>query len=70
LADQTERVVGSELVDVRHQVCPSVTVALSSALLVPRDRAEQIKARLIRQEQDVRILVNGPWPAYTFASVV
>jgi gas vesicle protein GvpL/GvpF len=70
LADQTERLVGSELVEVRHQVCPSVTVALSSALLVPRDNAEKIKARLAREEQDVRILVNGPWPPYTFANVV
>jgi hypothetical protein len=70
LAEQTERLVGNDLVEVRHQLCPSATVALSSALLVPRGTAEMVKARLIRAEQDVRILVNGPWPAYTFATVV
>ena len=67
--EQTERLVGSDLVDVR-KFCPSVIVALSSALLVPRASADRIKARLSRDEQDVRILVNGPWPPYTFATVV
>jgi len=70
LADQTERLVGDDLVDVRHQVCPSATVALSSAVLVPRASAEDIKALLFREELDVRILINGPWPPYTFAAVV
>jgi len=70
LADQIERVVGEDLVDVQHQVCPSVTVGLSSALLVPRQHATRIAARLARTEHDVRILVNGPWPPYTFANVV
>jgi hypothetical protein len=70
LLEQIGRLVGTELIDVRHQLCPSATVALSSALLVPRARAEIIKTRLIRPEQDVRILVNGPWPPYTFATVV
>jgi hypothetical protein len=70
LLEQTGRLVGTELIDVRHQLCPSATVALSSALLVPRAHAEIIKTRLIRAEQDVRILVNGPWPPYTFATVV
>ena len=45
-------------------------VALSSAVLVARASAEDVKNRLIRAEQDVRILVNGPWPPYTFATVV
>jgi hypothetical protein len=70
LADETERLVGDDLVDVRHQVCPSATVALSSALLVPRASAENIKICLTRVEHDVRILINGPWPPYTFADVV
>jgi len=70
LADETERLVGDDLVDVRHQVCPSATVALSSAVLVPRERAENVKVRLARKEPDVRILINGPWPPYTFADVV
>ncbi len=69
LADETERLVGDDLVDVRHQVCPSATVALSSALLVPRASAESVTKRITRAEQDVRILINGPWPPYTFADV-
>ena len=70
LADELERLVANDLVEVRHQICPSATVALSSAVLVPRTRAEKIRAQLIRAEQDVRILVNGPWPPYTFGNVV
>jgi hypothetical protein len=70
LADQTERLIGADLVEVRHQVCPSATVALSSAVLVPRTSAENVKVRLARGERDVRILINGPWPPYTFADVV
>jgi hypothetical protein len=70
LADDTERLIGSDLVEIQHQVCPSATVALSSAVLVPRASAEKVKARLLRAEHDVRILINGPWPPYTFANVV
>jgi hypothetical protein len=70
LADQIERLVGNDLADVQHQLCPSTTVALSTALLVPREHVDIINKRLIRVEQDVRILVNGPWPPYTFATVV
>jgi hypothetical protein len=53
----------------RDRLCPSQGVGLSSALLVRRSRAADIKASLVRTEQDVRILVNGPWPPYTFAAV-
>ena len=35
---------------------------------MPRESAVSVKARLIRAERDVRILVNGPWPPYTFAT--
>jgi hypothetical protein len=45
-------------------------VALSAALLVPRASAENVRKRIARTEQDVRILINGPWPPYTFADVV
>jgi hypothetical protein len=70
LADNTERLIGSDLVEIQHQICPSATVALSSAVLVPRASAENVKGRLARAEHDVRILINGPWPPYTFAAVV
>jgi hypothetical protein len=68
LADELERVLGADLVGARHQLNPSRQVALSSALLVPRARAEGLKMALALVKRDVRILVNGPWPAYTFAT--
>jgi len=69
LADELEQTIGAELVRAQRQVCPSATVALSSALLVRRSDAQQLLSRLQRTDQDVRILVNGPWPPYTFADV-
>jgi hypothetical protein len=69
LADELERDLADMLRDVRRQVCPSATVALSSALLLPTAKADIARGRLPRTAPDVRILVNGPWPPYTFASV-
>lgn len=67
LAEEIERAAGAALVAVRHQVCPSASVALSSALLIHRDCASGLMAILARRQDGVRILVNGPWPPYTFA---
>jgi Gas vesicle synthesis protein GvpL/GvpF len=67
LADEIEQLAGTDLVAVRRQVCPSAAVAVSSALLAPRARANALIARLPRARDGVRILVNGPWPPYTFA---
>ncbi len=64
-----EEACGDQLVQVSHRECPSQTVALSSALLVPRARADVVKMALPRDTQDVRILVNGPWPPYSFAGI-
>ena len=70
LADELERLVGpDDLVEGQRQVCPSKTVAVSMALLVPRVRAREVKARLARVEPDVRILRNGPWPPYSFVTI-
>jgi hypothetical protein len=69
VAEQLEHLAGSELVAVQRQVCPSTTVALSEALLVPRASASAVKARLSRVEPDVRILVTGPWPPYSFVDI-
>ena len=69
LADELERLSQPELVEMRREVSPSRAVALSAALLVPRASAPAVKARLGTAAQDVRILVNGPWPPYTFAEV-
>jgi hypothetical protein len=69
VAEWIEREVGDIARDRSRQVCPAPTVALSLALLVPRDQADVVKRRIPRVAPDVRILVNGPWPPYTFASV-
>jgi Gas vesicle synthesis protein GvpL/GvpF len=69
LADDLERLAASDLAEMQRQVCPSQGVALSAALLVARPRAIEVKARLRRVAHDVRILVNGPWPPYSFADV-
>jgi hypothetical protein len=66
---EIERIVGSDLVEVRTQVRPSAVVGLSMSLLVPRADAAEIITRLPRAKRDVRILVDGPWPPYTFADV-
>ena len=68
VAEALEREAGSGLRRARRRVCPSTEVALSLALLVERQAAAELKQKLERQTQrDVRILVHGPWPPYTFA---
>ena len=69
LADELEASVGAEIVERRRQLCPSQGVALSLALLVKRTSGELVRSRLGHAVEDVRILVNGPWPPYTFAGV-
>ena len=67
LADEVKALAGVDLAGVRAHVCPSALVAVSSALLIPRESAEALIARLPRAKDGVRILVNGPWPPYSFA---
>lgn len=69
LADELERSVGAVIVDARRQLCPSSNVAFSLALLIQRASVEEALSRMARGAEDVRILVNGPWPPYTFAGV-
>lgn len=69
LADGLERTIRDDLIDVREKLCPSPIVALSMALLVKSTSAEEVRWRVDRTTEDVRILVNGPWPPYSFAGV-
>ncbi len=69
LAEQLDAAAGQELIEADHRLAPSNAVLLSSALLVERAAAEAVKARLPRVSDDVRILVHGPWPPYSFAVV-
>jgi hypothetical protein len=68
LAEAIERVVGAELVEAQRKVCPTPQIALSLALLVARAAAAGVAQRVtdIEDRDGVRILVNGPWPPYTF----
>jgi Gas vesicle synthesis protein GvpL/GvpF len=68
IADAVENELRAVLRQARRNVCPSTAVALSLALLVDRAAANDSKYQLERfADEDVRILVHGPWPPYTFA---
>jgi hypothetical protein len=69
LADVLESKVGTALRQAQRQVCPSTEVGLSLALLVDRSVASEVRELLsLYSAQDVRILVHGPWPPYSFAT--
>jgi hypothetical protein len=58
------------VVDRWYSYCPSEAVALSGALLVPVDRAAETCERLREMAgilRGARLVVNGPWPPYTFS---
>jgi hypothetical protein len=68
LADGLERAAAGSVRRTERQVAPSSDVALSLALLVDRAAAAEVSQKLRAQvHHDVRILVHGPWPPYTFA---
>ena len=69
LAGEIGQRLGDAVVEARRKVCPSPTIALSLALLVKRTSldVEEVRATVGCTADDVRILVNGPWPPYTFA---
>jgi hypothetical protein len=71
IADRIEHVLGAQLVDAQRKICPGPETALSLALLVRGATVATLAAHLgtTGQWRDVRILVNGPWPPYTFATV-
>ena len=70
LARALETGLATEQSDVRHAMCPSSRVALSTAVLAPAGEAEELKARaveVVSRLEGVRGVVSGPWPPYTFA---
>jgi hypothetical protein len=68
LAEEVARLAGVAEEDARHVVAPSGGVAFSSALLVEAGAAQSIKAKIEALEMaELRLLVHGPWPPYTFA---
>jgi Gas vesicle synthesis protein GvpL/GvpF len=71
IADDLESRLGSKLVEARRKICPRPDTALSLALLVPRASAAALARRVpdTDERHGVRILVNGPWPPYSFAAL-
>ena len=72
LRDLVATTVAGDLVEAQHRLAPSAMLALSSALLVPRGAAGLVRGRLEQlgpAHRDVRILVHGPWPPYSFARI-
>lgn len=70
LAARLEAELAGDQADVRHETCPSDEVALSLSLLARRGEADALKARATRAVAglpDVRGVVSGPWPPYSFA---
>lgn len=70
LAERLALGLSSDQADVRHAFCPSDQVALSTAILAPEGREEELKEEAVRVASElagVRAVVSGPWPPYTFA---
>jgi hypothetical protein len=57
------------IIEAHHALCPSDEIGLSSALLVSQTDALAVAKRLRDLREGVRILVNGPWPPYSFVSL-
>jgi hypothetical protein len=79
LSRRVERLAGDLVGDLagggqtlRQRLCPGPEVALSSAILVPQGRVGVALERLRRPGAvapagaGLRVLVNGPWPPYSF----
>jgi hypothetical protein len=69
---QLRRLVEPEAVELQESAATRPGVVLSLAVLVAKDSADELARRLraaTPEQQGIRILVNGPWPPYTFAVV-
>jgi hypothetical protein len=69
---EIRHVLEGQAIEVQESIAPRAGVVLSMAVLTPRAQAADVAERLeaaVVNLRDVRILVNGPWPPYTFAVV-
>ena len=69
LADSLVAELAVERQLVWHETCTSAHVAVSLAVLVPSEQAQERKdalAEAVRRFADVTGVVNGPWPPYSF----
>jgi hypothetical protein len=67
-AERLARLIAADerVLEARHS---PTNVGLSSALLVHAEDAVGVAKRLRSLQEGVRILVNGPWPPYSFVSL-
>jgi len=73
LSERLTEALGLPPEAVKHRRCPSAAVALSSAFLVPAEGATALGERLVGVGEgfpEVRLLVHGPWPPYSFVEAV
>ena len=73
LSERLTEALGLPPEAVKHRRCPSAAVALSSAFLVPAEGATALGQRLVGVGEgfpEVRLLVHGPWPPYSFVGAV
>jgi len=71
VARAIETTIADELVEAQRNLCPRPDTALSLSLLVPTRKAAELHERILSNgaPPGVRILVLGPWPAYSFVAL-
>jgi hypothetical protein len=69
LADQLRAELALPPDDVLVRAAPNEQIAVSLAALVPRDDAPAYRRVLAQPRSHLRVVVNGPWPPYSFATV-
>lgn len=71
LARQLDTVLRPYAVECRRSLCPSERLALRDLYLVERERIGAFKGafdEVRKQHQEVRLLLSGPWPPYSFVT--
>jgi Gas vesicle synthesis protein GvpL/GvpF len=71
VAHAIETTIADQLVEAQRKLCPRPDTALSLSLLVPTPQAVELRERIMSNgaPPDVRILVLGPWPPYSFVAL-
>jgi hypothetical protein len=71
LAGDLHAILGPHALDHRAIILPTARLALRATYLVKRDRVEHLRAAFEearRRHPELRLLLSGPWPPYTFVT--
>lgn len=71
LARALDAALGPYALEYRQSVCPSERLALRNLYLLERERIdafERALAEVRQRHQEVRFLLSGPWPPYSFVA--